>query len=57
MLMKYHAGNSAVWIRIIQAQFGGQVLGTPRPTALKLFVETVFSSDHTNYLKCAILGA
>jgi len=36
---------------------GGQVLGTPRLTALKLFPETVFSSDHNNNnLKWAILG-
>jgi len=26
MLMKYHTGDSAEWIRIIWAQFGGQVL-------------------------------
>jgi len=34
----------------------GQVLGTARLTALKLFAETVFSSDHNNNLKWAILG-
>ena len=32
--MKYHTGVSAEWIRIIWAQFGGQVLGTPGLTAL-----------------------
>jgi len=36
MLMNYHTGDSAEWIRIIRAQFRGQVLGTPRLTALKL---------------------
>ena len=56
MLMKYHTGDSAEWIRITWAQFGGQVLGTPRFTALKLFPETVFSSEHNNNLKWAILG-
>jgi hypothetical protein len=30
VLMKYHTGDSAEWIIIIWAQFGGQVLGTPR---------------------------
>ena len=35
----------------------GQVFGSPRPTALKLFLEKVFSSDHNNKLKWAILGA
>jgi hypothetical protein len=55
MLMKYHTGDSAEWINIIWAQFRGQVLGTPRLTALKLLPETVFSSDHNN-LKRAILG-
>jgi len=34
----------------------GQVFGTPRITALKLFPETVFSSDHNNNLKWTILG-
>jgi len=47
-------GDSAEWIRIICAQFGGQVLGTPRLTALKLFPETVFTSDHKNNMKWAI---
>jgi len=28
--MKYHTVDSAEWIRIIWAQFRGQVLGTPR---------------------------
>ena len=56
MLMKYHTGDSAEWTRIIWPQFGGQVLGTPRLTALKLFPETVFLSDHNNNLKWAILG-
>ena len=32
MLMKYHTGDSAEWIRIIWAQFGRQVLGTARLT-------------------------
>ena len=40
MLMNYHKGDSAEWIRIIWAQFRGQVLGTARVTALKLFPET-----------------
>ena len=40
MLMKYHTGDSAEWIRIIRAQFVGQVLVTARVTALKHFPET-----------------
>ena len=56
MVMKYDTGNSAEWIRIIRVQFGGQVFGTPRLTALKLFPETMFTSDHNNNLKWAILG-
>ena len=56
MLVKYHTGDSAEWIRIIRAQLGDQVLGTPRLTALKLFPETVLSSDHNNNMKWAILG-
>ena len=55
MLMKHHTGVSAEWIRIIWTQFGGQVLRTPRVTALKLFPEKVFSSDRKN-LNWAILG-
>jgi hypothetical protein len=51
MLVKYHAGDSAEWIRIILTQFRGHVLGTPRLTALKLFPETRFSSDYNNNLK------
>jgi hypothetical protein len=54
--MKYHTGDSADRIRIIRAQFGGQVLGTPRLTALSFFLEKVLSSDHNNNLKRAILG-
>jgi len=54
--MKYYMGDSAEWIRIIQAQFRGQVLGTPRLTAVKLFPHTTFSSDHKDNLKWAILG-
>jgi len=34
----------------------GQVLGTPILTALKLFPHTVFSSNHKNNLRWAILG-
>jgi hypothetical protein len=56
MLMKYHTGNSAGWIRIIRPEFGGQVLGTARLTALELFPEKVVSSDHNNNLTWAILG-
>jgi len=58
VLMKYHTGDSAKWMRIIWAQFGGQCFGTPRLTctALKLFPEKPFSSDHNNNLKWAILG-
>ena len=56
MLMKYHTDDSAEWIRIIWAQFRGQVIGTPRLTALKLFPERVFSSDNKNNSKWAILG-
>jgi len=56
MLMKYHTGDSAECIRITWAQFRGEVLGTPRLTALKLLSETVFSSDHNSNLKWAILG-
>jgi Na+-transporting methylmalonyl-CoA/oxaloacetate decarboxylase gamma subunit len=51
MLMKYRTGDSAEWIRIIWAQFRGQVLGTARLTALTLFPQTVFSSDYNNNLK------
>jgi len=54
--MKYHTGDSAEWIRSIRAEFEGQVLGTLRLIALKLFPEIVFSSDHNNNLKWAILG-
>jgi len=43
MLMKYHTDDSAEWIRIIRAQFGGQVFGILRLAALKLFPEKVFS--------------
>ena len=53
MLMKYHTDDSAERIRIIQAQFEGQVRGTPGLTALKLFQKTVFSPDRNNNL---ILG-
>jgi Na+-transporting methylmalonyl-CoA/oxaloacetate decarboxylase gamma subunit len=56
MLRKFHTGDSAEWVRIIWAQFRGQVLGTPRFNALKLFPETALSSDHKNNLKWAILG-
>jgi len=56
MLIKYHTGDSAEWIRIIRAQFWGQVLGSPRLTALKHFPETVLLSDRNNNLKWAILG-
>jgi len=56
MLMKYHTVDPAEWIRIIRAQFRGQVLGTPRLAALKVLPETVFSPDHNNNLKWAILG-
>jgi hypothetical protein len=58
MLIKYHTGDSAERIRIIRAQFGrgGGVLGTPRLTALRLFLEKVFSSDHNSNLTWAILG-
>jgi hypothetical protein len=52
MLMKYHIGDFAEWIRIIRAQL---VLVTSRLTALKLFPETVFSLDYNNNLKWAIL--
>jgi hypothetical protein len=40
ILMNYHTGDPAEWIRIIWAQFRGQVLGTARLTVLKLFPET-----------------
>jgi len=53
MLMNYHTGDSAEWIRIIRAQL---VVGTARLTALKLLPETVFLSVHNNNLKWAILG-
>jgi len=55
MLIKYHTGDSVEWI-IKWAQFGGQVLGTPRLRALKPFPKTMFSTDHNNNLKWAILG-
>jgi len=48
---EYHSGDSAEWKRIIRAQFGGQVLGTARVTAFKLFPEIMYSSDHNNNLK------
>jgi hypothetical protein len=32
------------------------VLGTPRLTTLRLFLDKVFSSDHNSNLKRAILG-
>ena len=35
MLMKYHTSDSAECIRIIWAQFRGQLFGTPKLTALK----------------------
>ena len=56
MLMKYHTGDSAEWIKIIRAQLGGEVLGSLRLTALKLFPEKVFSSDNYSNLKWTILG-
>ena len=56
ILMKYHTGDSAVWIIIIWVQFGCQVFGTARLTVKRVFPETVFSSDHNNNLKWAILG-
>jgi hypothetical protein len=49
-------GDSAERIWIMWAQFSAQVFDTPRPTALKLFPETAFSSDHNNNLKWALLG-
>jgi len=51
MLMKYHTGDSAEWIKIVWEQLRGQMLGTPRLTVLKLFPETVVSSDYDNNLK------
>jgi hypothetical protein len=51
MLMKYHTGESAEWIRITLAQFGGQVLGTSRLAVLKIFPGKVFLLDHTYNLK------
>jgi len=49
--------DSAECIRIIWAQFGGQVLGTLRLTALIFFFpETLFSSDHKINYKWATLG-
>jgi hypothetical protein len=55
MLKKYHKRDSADRVRIIWAQFGGKcLLGTPRLTALKLFLEKVFSSDSNSNLKWAI---
>jgi hypothetical protein len=54
MLMKYHPGDSAEWVIIIWAQFGGQVFGTLRLTALKHFPQTVLSADHNNNLKWTI---
>jgi hypothetical protein len=55
VVMKYHISDSAEWLRIIWAQFGNQCFGTPRLTALKLFPEKVFSSDHNSNLKWTIL--
>jgi len=54
---KISQGDSAEWTRIVRAQFVGQVLCTPRLTALKLFPEKLFSSDHNNDLKWAISRA
>jgi hypothetical protein len=56
MLMKYPTADCAGRIIIIWAHFWGQVLGNPRLTAFKLFLETVCSSDHNSNLKRAILG-
>jgi len=42
MLMKYNTGDSAEWIISIRAQFGGQVHGTPRLTALNTFRRQFF---------------
>jgi len=38
--MKYRTSDSAEKIRIIWAQFGGQVLGTVTLTAVKLLPQT-----------------
>ena len=56
MLMKYHTGDSAEWVRITWAQFRVQVFGTPRLPALKLFRRKQFPSDYNNNLKRVILG-
>jgi len=54
--IKCHTGDSTEWIINTRAQFGGHVLGTLRLTALQLFPEKVFSSDHNHNLKLAMLG-
>jgi hypothetical protein len=42
MIMKYHTDDSAERIRIILAQFGEKVLGTPRLILFKFFLEKGF---------------
>jgi len=56
MKYEYQTGDSAEWRRIIWARFGGEVFGALRITALNLFPEKVFSPDHYNNFKLAILG-
>jgi hypothetical protein len=55
--MKYPLGDSAEMDKnyIVRGRGWCQVLVTPRHTALKLFPEKVFWSDHNNNLKWVIL--
>jgi len=55
-VMKHNTGDSAEWIRIILAHDGDQVLGILGLTALKLFPEKVFLSDHYSNFIWAIIG-
>jgi hypothetical protein len=57
LLMKYYTGDSAEWIRIIWAQFGGQsgVFDT-ETYCIKPFPKTLLPSDHNSNLKWTILG-
>jgi hypothetical protein len=46
MLIKYHIVDSAE----MRAYFGGPVIETSRPAALKHYPEKVLSSEHNNSL-------
>jgi hypothetical protein len=44
------------YISAVQWGGGGASFGTPRLTALRVFLEKLFSLEHNNNLKWAILG-